>query len=112
MEEVWKDIPDYEGLYQISNFGNVKSISRMSYKRKCETIIKKPCLSGKGYLKVTLCKDGTKKYVFIHRLVAQMFIPNPENKLTVDHIDRNKLNNNVNNLRWATYSEQIKNRCI
>lgn len=112
MKEIWKDIEGYEGLYQVSNYGNVKSMERTIYKRKCKTIMKTPSLSGKGYLKTSLCKNGKIKYAFIHRLVAQAFIPNPENKPTVDHIDRNKLNNNVNNLRWATYTEQIRNRCF
>lgn len=112
MNEIWKDIKGYEGLYQISNFGRVKSLKRMINKRRCEEIIKKPSLGGKGYYRLPLCKNGINKYYFIHRLVADAFIPNPENKPTVDHIDRNKINNYVNNLRWATYKEQIDNRFL
>lgn len=111
MKEIWKDIKGYEGLYQISNFGRVKSLKRMMKNRKCEEIIKKPSITNKRYYKLPLCKYGKNKYFFIHRLVAQAFIPNFENKPTVDHIDRNKLNNNVSNLRWATYKEQRANRC-
>lgn len=112
MKEIWKDIKGYEGLYQISNYGNVKSLKRKINKRKCEEIIKKPSLSGKGYYKVSLCKYGNIKYYYIHYLVANAFIKNDKKKPTVDHIDRNKLNNNVNNLRWATYKEQIENRLL
>lgn len=109
-KEIWKDIKGYEGLYQISNLGKVKSMPRMMKNRKCDEIIKKPSFSNKGYYRLPLYNDGEVKYYAIHRLVAEAFIDNPENKPTVDHIDRNKLNNNVSNLRWATYKEQLKNR--
>lgn len=112
MEEIWKDIKGYEGLYQISNLGRVKSLKRMIKKRKCEEITKIPSITNKGYYRLPLCKYGKIKYFHIHRLVAETFIPNLENKPTVDHIDRNKLNNVVSNLRWATYNEQIKNRVL
>lgn len=112
MQEIWKDIEGYEGLYQISSFGRIKSIERKYKKRKCDECIKSPSLAGKGYYRIALSKYGIKKYFYIHKLVGNAFIPNPDNKPTIDHIDRNKLNNNVNNLRWATYNEQIKNRCI
>lgn len=108
--EIWKDIKGYEGLYQISNLGRVKSLSRMMKKRKCVELIKVPSITNGGYYRLPLCKYGKIKYYHIHRLVAEAFIPNLENKPTVDHIDRNRLNNNVCNLRWATYKEQNKNR--
>lgn len=99
MEEIWKDIEGYEGLYQVSNFGRVKRVTT-------GRILK----SGKdkdGYLKVILCKNNIKSTKTIHRLVAQAFIPNPENKLEVNHIDEDKANNNVNNLEWSTRKENL-----
>lgn len=111
MKEIWKDIPDYKGIYQISNLGRIKSLPRMMQKRKCVETIKKPSLSNKGYYRIPLYNNGKAKYYAIHRLVAETFIPNLENKPTVDHIDRNRTNNMVSNLRWATYKEQRANRC-
>lgn len=92
--EIWKDIPGYEGLYKISNFGRVKS----------KKTILKPRIRNK-YLAVNLCKDAVIKTENIHRLVAKNFIENTNNKPQVDHIDGNKLNNNYLNLRWATAYE-------
>lgn len=100
MKEIFKDIKGYEGLYQISNFGNVKSLKR--------NIILKPSSNRKGYLHIILYKNHKSKNSIIHRLVAQAFIPNPENKPQVNHIDGNKRNNNVNNLEWVTNSENQK----
>ena len=112
MIEIWKDIKNYEGLYQISNLGRVKSLKRQMKNRKCEETIKSPSITNKGYYRLALCKNGDKKYFHIHRLVAETFLPNIDNKPTVDHINRNKLDNCINNLRWATYQEQIKNRVL
>lgn len=103
MEEIWKDIPDYEGLYQISNFGNVKSLS--NNKGHYRELIRKPRINKQGYYYLCIWKNGQAKTVKNHRLVAQMFIPNPENKICVNHKDGNKLNNHVDNLEWVTYSE-------
>ena len=100
MKEIFKDIKGFEGLYQISNFGNVKSLKR--------NIILKPSSNGKGYLHIILYKNCKSKVGRIHRLVAQAFIPNPENKPQINHIDGNKSNNNVNNLEWVTNSENQK----
>lgn len=103
MVEEWKDIKDYEGLYQISNTGKVKSLYRDTEKILIGDVIR----SGKGYLSVGLTKNKKVKSFLTHRLVAQAFIPNPENKPEVNHIDGNTLNNNVSNLEWCTHRENI-----
>ncbi|MGN1298135.1 MAG: NUMOD4 domain-containing protein [Clostridia bacterium] len=110
MEEVWKDIDGYEGLYQVSNLGRVKSFDRYVKNKMSNKNIKKgrvlrPCVSKYGYLNVNLVKNTKGKTSAIHRLVAIAFIENPENKLCVNHIDGNKKNNNVYNLEWVTHSE-------
>lgn len=101
--EVWEWINNYEGDYQISNKGRIKSFKTNKIGK-----ILKPKKDGKDkYLMICLCKNGNKKYYLIHRLVAETFIPNPENKLQVNHIDGNKKNNKVDNLEWVTCSENI-----
>ena len=99
MEEIWRDIDGYEGLSQISNKGRVKSL-----KWGKERILK-PLINSSGYLKVGLCKNGRVDQLQLHRLVAESFIANPENKPQVNHKDENKLNNCVNNLEWSTAKE-------
>lgn len=106
MEEVWKDVPEYEGLYMISNLGNV--LSKVPNNGKPKKKIMKQSICSSGYMKVVLSKNGNHKQHMIHRLVAKAFIPNPENKETVNHIDGNKKNNCVDNLEWNTYSENLK----
>ena len=108
--EVWKDINGYEGLYQISNYGNVRSLDRYvngnnGSKALKKGIVLKKQITNKGYYDVGLYKNGKAKYLLVHRLVAEHFIPNPENKRTVNHKDGNKLNNHVSNLEWVTHSE-------
>lgn len=106
MQEIWKDIPNYQGLYQISNCGRVKSLPRKNNKRIInKEIIKVFTKLPNGYLKVGLSKNGKTKHYFVHRLVAEAFIPNLENKPCVNHKDCNKENNNVNNLEWVTHKE-------
>lgn len=106
IEEVWKDILGYEGLYQISNLGRVKSLPRKNNKRIInKEIIKVFTKLPNGYLKAGLSKNGKTKYYFVHRLVAEVFIPNLENKPCVNHKDCNKKNNCVNNLEWVTHKE-------
>ena len=102
--EIWKPIVGCEGLYEISSCGRVRSL-----KRKAPRILKLK-KAYDGYVQVGLYIDGKQKYFLVHRLVAEAFIPNPENKTTVDHIDRIRENNFVENLRWATRIEQNKNR--
>lgn len=115
MEEIWKDIKEFEGKYQISNLGKVKSIDRKilqfngfnnTYKLYKGKILK-PYISNRGYLKVILYDKQKKRTVNIHRLVAETFIPNPDNLSQVNHIDENKQNNYVNNLEWCDSSYNI-----
>ena len=89
--EIWKDIEGFEGLYQISSWGRVRSIRG----------IIKPYQNKKGYYKVGLHKNGKGHKKRVNRLVALAFIPNPHNLPQVDHIDGNKHNNSVTNLRWV-----------
>ena len=111
--EIWKDVQGYEGLYQVSNLGRVKSLGRFVDKLKChywqEEKILKPRKNHYGYLRFNLYKDGKTKTFSVHRLVAVAFIPNPENKPQIDHINADKTNNTVNNLRWVTCKENINN---
>lgn len=99
--EIWKDIPDYEG-YQVSNLGRGKSLFRSGRKNE---IILNPLKSSNGYLKFTLSLNGKTKQMLIHRLVAIVFIPNPENKPTVNHKFGNKWDNRASVLEWNTHAE-------
>lgn len=105
MEEIWKDKKDYEGHYQVSNCGRVKSI------KFGKEIILKQHIRG-GYYSVVLSKNGILKIFKVHRLVAQAFIPNPNNLTEVNHKDENKLNNNVDNMEWCdrTYNNTYGTR--
>lgn len=111
--EIWKDIINFDGYYQISNLGNVRSLDRvvMSPFKKDKRLKGNEMKFGKtpsGYLFVGLKKNGKVKQMYAHRLVAIHFIPNPENKETVNHIDGDKSNNNDWNLEWNTRSENTK----
>ena len=99
-KEIWKDIKDYEGIYQISNIGRIKSLDRYCNNRLIKGKILSPHLA-KGYLKINLYKNGKSKHFAIHSLVAEAFIPNPNNYPEVNHKDENKENNNVDNLEWC-----------
>ncbi len=103
MKEIWKDVQGYEGLYQVSNFGKVKSFRASAKFGKPEEMLLKPSLINSGYYVVTLYKEKEKHKFQIHRLVADTFIPNPLCLPCVNHKDENKLNNNVDNLEWCTY---------
>ena len=94
MEEIWKDIEGYEGLYQVSNLGRVRSLRR--------NIILRQSIERNGYERILLYKNKGYKHFLIHRLVATAFIPNPNNLPQVNHKDENKLNNCVDNLEWCT----------
>ena len=104
VEEIWLDIPNYNGLYQISNYGKVKSFSKSNLYRDSNSIILKPerC---RGYLIVTLCVHGKRKNFPVHMLVAIAFlkhIPDGTNKVVINHIDGNKLNNHISNLELVS----------
>lgn len=106
MEEIWKDIKNYEGIYQVSNLGRVKSLERWikrkdGYKNHIKESIRKNKIINSGYLVVGLHKNGVNTNLFLHRLVAEAFIDNPNNYPQVNHIDENKTNNCVNNLEWC-----------
>ena len=111
--EQWKDIKGYEGIYQISNEGRVKSLEKIKNGSnqfgKCIMHVKEKILkqypNTLGRLQIDLKKDGDRKMCLVHRLVAETFIPNPENYTNVHHIDENKINNNVENLKWIDESE-------
>lgn len=111
-QEIWKDITDFEGYYQVSNLGRVRSLDReilynrgqTPYLAKRNGRVLKPTTSN-AYCEVTLTVGYKKEYKLIHRLVAETFIPNPYNKPQVNHIDENKLNNRVDNLEWVTALE-------
>src|SRR5699024_3512958 len=109
--EVFKDIRGYEGLYQVSNLGRVKSLEKKTmtdngWERKWEECILKPAKTEKGkYFHVSLYKNKKSKTFNVHRLVALSFIKNPENKKEVNHIDGNRFNNSAVNLEWCTRSE-------
>jgi hypothetical protein len=117
MEE-WKDISGYEGLYQVSSEGRIRSLDRMieqtGLKHVSRRIYKGKILVGSsnpgGYSILNLFKNGKAYSQSRHRLVGLTFIPNPEGKPEIDHINRNILDNRVCNLRWATKSEQAYNR--
>lgn len=98
--EQWKPVVGYEGLYEVSNYGNV-------YSMRTKKILK-PAKDNLGYLQVSLHKNGHGKNWRVHRLVAIAFIPNPENKETVNHIDEDKTNNHIYNLEWMSRGDNIR----
>lgn len=107
MKEIWKDIPGFEGWYQASNIGRIRSVDRyVNYKTTGQAIrngkILSPKTSTKGYLEVTLLVNGKYHFKRVHRLVALTFIPNPNNFPQINHINENKQDNRIENLEWCT----------
>ena len=105
MEEIWKDIPGYEGLYQVSNLGNVRSLN---YRRHGYAKSLIPKCNNNGRLWVELAIDGERKPWLIHRLVGLAFLPNPNGYPQINHKDENPKNNKVENLEWCTQEYNIR----
>lgn len=108
-KEIWKDVKNFEGMYQVSNKGRVRSLDRHDkhgalWKGK----LFKLSPDKSGYIKTKFSVDGKRTVKLVHRLVAEAFIPNPENKPEVNHIDGDKQNNYVNNLEWVTSKENTR----
>lgn len=112
-EEIWRDIKGFEGLYQVSNLGRVKSVERLTIRNGRNYPIKEKLLSlhhdKDGYIVVSLSNLGKSSPYKVHRLVCEAFLPNPENKPCVDHISTIKDDNRVENLRWCTHKENCNN---
>ena len=108
MIEIWKDIKEYEGLYQVSNLGKVKSIDRVINNHFYKSQIIKPYDNGIGYYKIKLCKNGKIKHFYLHRLVAQAFLEDYSPLLEINHINHNKKDNNINNLESVSHLDNMK----
>lgn len=109
MEEVWKTVPGYENIFEVSNFGQVRSLNRIvktcyNSHRVVATKLRKQSINKNGYKRINA---GNKRIVLVHRMVALAFIPNPENKPFINHIDANPSNNVVTNLEWCTHKENM-----
>ena len=113
--EVWVDVENYVGLYKVSNLGRLKSLSRdVACRgggiRVIKTRIVKPSKRLDGYMIVNIFREGKREVFTVHKLIAKMFIPNVDSKSDIDHINNNKEDNRVCNLRWATRLENLNNR--
>ena len=103
---IWKDIPGFEGLYQANQFGQIKSLPKLGRKEK----ILKPDTTNKGYLKVNLYKNGEVQRKFVHRLVAETFLPNEFNLPQIDHINNDKKDNRLCNLQWINGADNLRRK--
>lgn len=106
--EIWKDIKGYEGDYQISNLGRVKTLKKQVGRKETEKIMT-PTTTYQGYSRIVLRKNGKVRMFAVHRLVAEAFIPKVEGKPIVDHINGDRKDNKVENLRWCTFRENAQN---
>lgn len=107
MSEVWKPVVGYEGYYEVSSLGRIRSVKRTvkgidGKNYRLNSAIKRQFDNGKGYYYVSLCVNGVQKPMVVHRLVAKAFLPNPDNLPEVNHKDENPLNNRADNLEWCT----------
>jgi hypothetical protein len=112
MKEIWKDIPGYEGYYQVSSFGNVKRLPTILLMkngriRPTKGRILKKSFYTNGYGKTTLCRNSKKEQIITHRLVGLAFVPNPLNLPEINHLDEIKSNNLANNLEWTTHKQNV-----
>lgn len=106
MQEIWKDIKDFEEMYQVSNLGRVRSVDRFdNMGRLRKGNIKTIRDNGHGYFSVQMYRDNKSNVRYVHRLVAQTFLDNPDNKPEVHHIDSDRSNNKLDNLQWVTSKE-------
>lgn len=114
-QDFWRGVPGFEDAYEVSRNGMVRSLARSKFVEKrgfCVSVparIMKTRKDEKGYYRVSLCSDGKVKTFLVHRLVALAFVPNPDNKPAIDHIDGNPSNNLASNLRWVTWRENNHN---
>lgn len=107
MQEIWKQVKGYEGLYEVSNLGNVKRVGsfRGVNKKYLNGHFLTPVDNGKGYFRIKLTANNKSKRVMLHRIIAEAFIPRIEGKNVVNHINHNKQDNSIENLEWCTQSE-------
>lgn len=117
MVEIWMAVEGYEGLYEVSNYGNVRSIDRVQNLSNCHGGVSprrdkgrmmKPTDNGKGYLIVSLSKNGKRRNHYVHRLVATAFLKRIDGKDGINHIDHDRKNNAVSNLEWCTQKENVR----
>lgn len=108
LNEIWRDIRGFEGFYQVSNLGRVKSLKRRGCNKERIRVF---APAGNGYLRMVLSANNYQRTISAHRAVAEAFIPNPSNLKTVNHKDFNKKNNCVENLEWVSHKDNILHSC-